>query len=280
MQKIKQVIHSKTSSESSPPKSTQEQSSALNKAAMSQPLSGKVALVTGGSKGIGKATSIALHNLGAKLVINYGRDSAAADAFVKELGEEHAFAIQADAGSISGVEKLVDEAISKYGRLDIVIPNAGVLAMKTVSATSEADFDRSFNLNVKGPYFLVQKAIPHLGPGSSVVLISTTQCTASTVSAPYTLYNATKGAVEQMTRAISKDLSPKDINVNCVSPGPTGTELFLQGKDEKVLNMIASLNPHNRIGKPEEVADAIAMLCTPAARWVTGQNLRVNGGQA
>ena len=247
---------------------------------MSQPLSGKVALITGGSKGIGKATSLALHYLGAKVVINYGRDSAAANAFVKELGEDTAHAIQADAGSIPGVEKLVNETISKYGRLDIVIPNAGVLAMKTVSATSEADFDHSFALNVKGPYFLVQKAIPHLGPGSSIVLISTTQCTASTVSAPYTLYNATKGAIEQMTRTISKDLSPKDISVNCVSPGPTGTELFLQGKDEKVLNMIASLNPHNRIGKPEEVADAIAMLCTPAMRWVTGQNLRVNGGQA
>ncbi len=248
---------------------------------MSQPLSGKVALITGGSKGIGKATSQALHKLGAKIVVNYGRDSAAADAFVKELGgESQAVAIQADAGSISGVEKLVDEAVSKYGKLDIVIPNAGVLAMKTVSATTEADFDHSFNLNVKGPYFLVQKAIPHLSPGSSIVLISTTQCGASTVSPPYTLYNATKGAIEQMTRTISKDLSAKEINVNCVSPGPTGTELFLQGKDEKMLNMIASLNPHNRIGKPEEVADAIAFLCTPAARWITGQNLRVNGGQA
>ena len=248
---------------------------------MSQPLSGKVALITGGSKGIGKATALALHKLGAKIVVNYGRDTAAADAFVKELGgDSNAFAIQADAGSIAGVEKLVNEAVAKYGKLDIVIPNAGVLAMKTVSATTEADFDHSFHLNVKGPYFLVQKAIPHMGPGSSIVLISTTQCAASTVSAPYTLYNATKGAIEQMTRTISKDLGSKEINVNCVSPGPTGTELFFEGKDEKVLNAIASLNPHSRIGKPEEVADAIAFLCTPSARWISGQNLRVNGGHA
>jgi 3-oxoacyl-[acyl-carrier protein] reductase len=282
MQKIKELVHhAKPSKSSTTEESTTQTSPALDAQDMSPILAGKVALITGGSKGIGKATALALHKLGAKVVVNYGRDSAAANTFVKELGgEANALAVRADAGSMSGVEKLVTEATVRYGKIDILIPNAGLLAMKTVSQTTEEDFDHSFNLNVKGPYFLVQKAIPYMGPGSSIVLISTTQCTASTVSAPYTLYNATKGAIEQMTRTISKDLASKGINVNCVSPGPTGTDLFLDGKPEQVLKTIASLNPHNRIGEPEEVADAIVFLCTPSARWISGQNLRVNGGQA
>jgi 3-oxoacyl-[acyl-carrier protein] reductase len=248
---------------------------------MPQPLSGKVALITGGSKGIGKSTAFVLHALGATVVLNYGRDSVAANDLVNQLGgPSRAHAIQADAGSMAGIEKLVTETISKYNKIDILIPNAGLLPMKTVSQTTEADFDQTFNLNVKGPYFLIQKALPYMGEGSSIVLISTTLTNASTVTPGYTLYNATKGAIEQMTRTISKDLASKGINVNCVSPGPTGTELFYEGKSEQLLKMLASLNPHNRIGKPEEVADVIAFLCGPGARWVTGQNLRINGGQA
>ena len=248
---------------------------------MSLPLSGKIALVTGGSKGIGKCTALALNKMGAKVVVNYSSDASAANATVEELGgASHAIAVQADAGSLPDITHLIDSTVSAYGKIDIVVANAGILMMKTVSDTTEADFDRAFNTNVKGPYFLVQKAIPHMEPGSSVVLISTTQCAASTVQAPYTLYNATKGAIEQMVRTFAKDLGAKGINVNCVSPGPTGTDLFLKGKPESMINMLAGMNPYKRLGKPEEVADAIAFFCNPASRWVTGQNLRVNGGMA
>ncbi|KIW18486.1 hypothetical protein PV08_02774 [Exophiala spinifera] len=245
-------------------------------------LSGKVALVTGGSKGIGACVAMALSQLGAKVVISYGSDASAADSTVSKLGgPDNALAVRADAGSVAGIESLVSATVGKFGKIDILIPNAGVPEMKTVSTTSEADFDRSFNLNVKGPYFLVQKALPHMPRGSSVVLISTTQTAASTVTAPYTLYCATKGAVEQMGRTMSKDLlATKGINVNVVSPGPTGTELFYRGKSDQVLRMIAGLNPNNRIGTPEEVADAVVFLCRPEARWISGQNIRVNGGQA
>lgn len=254
---------------------------------MSLPLAGKVALITGGSKGIGKATAIALHKLGASIAINYGRDNAAAQELVTQLGgESRAFAIQADAGTIAGVSSIVSQTVAHFHKIDILIPNAGVLMMKTVSTTSEEDFDRSYNLNVKGPFFLVQKAIPHMPTGdgsgstSSIIFLSTTINAASTVPPPYTLYCSTKGAVEQLTRTIAKDLAPKSINVNCVAPGPTGTDLFFEGKSEQFIKTIAAQNPRNRIGTPEEVADAIAFLTTPAARWVTGQVLRVNGGQA
>ncbi|EXJ82744.1 3-oxoacyl-[acyl-carrier protein] reductase [Capronia epimyces CBS 606.96] len=245
------------------------------------PLSGKVAVITGGSKGIGASTAKALVKQGAKVVINYGRDSAAAEELVGTLGAENAYAVQADAGSISGIEKLVAAAVDKYGKIDILIPNAGVLPMRDVENTSEADFDHAFNLNVKGPYFLVQKALPHMAPGSSIVLVSTTQNHATTVTGPYTLYCATKGAIEQLVRVLSKDLqTKKGIAVNAVAPGPTGTELFYQGKSEQVLKFIAGLNPKNRIGTPEEIADAIVFLSGDGARWISGQTIRVNGGQA
>lgn len=247
----------------------------------SGPLSGKVALVTGGSKGIGAATTTALVKLGAKVVINYGRDSAAAEQLVQSLGADKTFAVQADAGSVSGIEQLVQATVDKYGHIDILIPNAGILPMKTIESTTEADFDHAFNLNVKGPYFLVQKALPHISAGGSIILVSTTQNHASTVSPPYTLYCTTKGAIEQLVRVLSKDLvAKKGIRVNAVAPGPAGTDLFYEGKSDQVLKAIAGLNPHNRIGTPEEIAETIAYLAGEGARWITGQTIAVNGGQA
>ena len=152
--------------------------------------------------------------------------------------------------------------------------------MKDLDSTTEDDFDRTFRLNVKGPYFLAQKSAPHMAPGSHIVFISTTQCHASTVAPNYLLYCSTKGAIEQITKVLSKDLARKDISVNAVAPGPTGTDLFYRGKSDELVKAIAGTNPHNRIGTPEEIADAIAFLSSPASRWVTGQILGVNGGAA
>ncbi|ETI25346.1 hypothetical protein G647_02118 [Cladophialophora carrionii CBS 160.54] len=247
----------------------------------SGPLSGKVAVITGGSKGIGAATATLLVSLGAKVVINYGRDTAAAEKLISQVGADNAYAVQADASSVSGVEKLVKASVDKFGKIDILIPNAGILPMKDIESTSEEDYDYTFNLNVKGPFFLVQKALPYMAPGSSIVLISTTQCHASSVSSPYTLYCATKGAIEQLTRLLSKDLlAKKGIRVNAVAPGPTATDLFLEGKPQKVLDMIASFHPANRVAKPEEIAASISYLVGDGASWISGQTLRVNGGLA
>lgn len=262
-------------------------------------LQGKIALVTGGSKGIGRATCLALAKLGASVAVNYSSDSASADSLVNEIGAKRAFALKADAGSVQGAEQMVKETVAKFGGLDIVIANAGtfslhsdlseateanlrpgILPMKEVGSTTEADFDAAFNLNVKGPYFLVQAAAPHLKAGAHVILLSTTLCAASGVTPNYTLYCSTKGAVEQMTRLFSKDLARKGILVNAIAPGPTGTELFMRGKSEQVLNAIAGMNPQGRIGGPEEVADAVVLLCGESSRWITGQVLRVNGGMA
>ncbi|EXJ68509.1 3-oxoacyl-[acyl-carrier protein] reductase [Cladophialophora psammophila CBS 110553] len=245
------------------------------------PLSGKVAVITGSSKGIGAATATRLVSLGAKVVVNYGHDTSTADALVQKLGPENAYAVQADAGALSGVEQLVQASVARFGKIDILILNAGILALKDVESCTEADFDRAFNINVKGPFFLVQKALPHMTPGGSILFISTNQCHASSVTAPYTLYCATKGAIEQLIRLLSKDLlAKKGIRVNAIAPGPTATELFLEGKPQKVLDMIASLHPTNRIGKPEEIAEAISFVVGDAASWVSGQTIKVNGGLA
>ena len=119
-----------------------------------------------------------------------------------------------------------------------------------------------------------------MSSGSHVVLLSTSLCIASTAAPNYQLYLATKGAIEQMTRGFSKDLARKGISVNCVAPGPTSTELFLRGKPDSLLKQIASLVPQNRIGTPEEIADAIVFLCGEGSRWITGQTIYVNGGMA
>ncbi|KAG9244292.1 hypothetical protein BJ878DRAFT_77997 [Calycina marina] len=241
------------------------------------PLAGKVALITGASKGIGRAAALALAKDGASVVINYSSDSAAADEVVKTIGAQ-SFAIKADVSTIAGVDQLVKDTISKFGKIDILIPNAAILPMKDLEHTTEEDFDKAFALNVKGPYFLVQKAVSHMSAGSHIIFMSTTLCTASTVTPPYLLYNSTKGAIEQMTRVLSKDLGVKGIFVNAVAPGPTGTELFYKGKSEDLLKMIAGFNPQKRIGTPEEVAATMAFLA--GSPWVSGQILRVNGGMA
>jgi len=243
-------------------------------------LAGKVALITGGSKGIGRATALRLVRDGAKVVVNYSSGAEAAEEVVKEIGAENAIAIKADAGSVEEITKLVDATVQKFGKIDIVVACAGIMLLNELDQITEAEFDKTFNLNVKGPLFLAQKAAPHMASGGRIILFSTTQCAASSVTPNYLTYISSKGAIEQMTRGLSKDLARKGIMVNTVAPGPTATDLFMKGKSEQVVKMIAGFNPQGRLGKPEEIADVVAFLSSEAAQWVTGQVLRVNGGHA
>lgn len=243
-------------------------------------LAGKVAIITGGTKGIGAAASKLLVAQGAKVVASYGGDKAAADSFVKELGADNVLAIQADGGTLMGVDDLVNAAVKQFKKIDIVIPNAAVMHMVDIEHVTEAQFDQAYALNVKGPMFLVQKSVPHMQPGSKVVFMSTTQTKASTVTPPYALYCSTKGAIEQLTRTLAKDLGRKGINVNAVAPGPTGTDLFYKGKSEQLLKTIAGFNPFNKIAEPDEVAEAMVYLSGDGARWINGQIIYANGGMA
>ncbi|KAL8822692.1 MAG: hypothetical protein Q9191_006579 [Dirinaria sp. TL-2023a] len=241
---------------------------------------GKVALITGASKGIGKATALRFAKDGASVVINYNSDSKSADALVHQIGNGRALAVQADVSKVADIEKLVKATVERFQKIDILVPCAGMLPVSPLESTSEETFDQIFGLNVKGPYFLCQKAAPHMGTGSHIVMISTTLTAASTVMPPYLPYLATKGAIEQMVRVMSKDLGRKGICVNAIAPGPTSTELFMRNQNEQSLKALSGMNPNGRIGEPDEIADSIAMLSGHDSRWVTGQTLRVNGGMA
>ncbi|KAF2994042.1 hypothetical protein E8E13_000580 [Curvularia kusanoi] len=240
-------------------------------------LTGKVALVTGASKGIGAATALHLSSLGAKVVINYSTDSVPADALVSKIGSQNAIAIKADVGVVQEIERLVKETVDTWGKIDILVANAAVLQMKDLESTSEKDWDDTFQVNVKGPYFLAQKAAPHMPVGSSVIFLSTSLCNLSSVMPSYLLYVSSKGAIEQMTRVIAKDLGRRGITVNAIAPGPTGTELFLRGKSDEVIKTMAAMNPVGRLGMPEDIAKAIAAV-VEKGQWINGQILRVNGG--
>lgn len=241
-------------------------------------LQDKVILITGASNGIGKACAERLHKEGARIVINYRNDAAAANALVETFGPDRAIAVQADAGNTDDLDRLVSAAVAKFGRIDTVVANAGLMLMRDVEDTTEDDFAKSFDLNVKGPYFLAQKAVPHMPPGSRIIFISTGVCHYSSVPAKYLLYAATKGAIEQMTRVMAKGLAAKGIIVNAVAPGPTATELFFKGKPEGLVNAIKAWSPFNRLGQPEEIANTVKFLASGDSSWVVGQTVLVNGG--
>ncbi|MCJ1463909.1 hypothetical protein MMC07_002518 [Pseudocyphellaria aurata] len=240
-------------------------------------LTGAVVLITGGTQGIGRATALRLAQDGAQLVINYSSNSKAAEDLVQQIGSDRALAFKADASQISGIEELVNATVERFGKIDIVIPNATLIPLKDLERTSEEDFDSTFALNVKGPYFLVQKALPHMPPGSRVIFLSTSVCAASTVTPAYLLYASSKGAIEQMTRVLAKDLARKGILVNAIAPGPIATGQFSGGIPEPMLKALAGMSPHNRIGSVEEMADTIAFLSGKESRWISGQIIRVNG---
>lgn len=247
------------------------------------PLDGKVAIVTGGSQGIGRAISLLLAEQGASVVVNYSRSEAPALEVVKEInssGTERAIAIKANAGAVPEIKTLVTETVQKFGKIDILVANAGkIYGNKGLANTSEADFDEAFDLNVKGVFFLVQEAAPHIPDnGGRVILFSSSLTGNSMIPPSYLLYNATKGAIEQMSRILAKDLGKRGVTVNTVSPGPTATDGFFEGKTEDMLKMIRGWHPSGDIGKPEHIAETVAFLASPASQWVNGQNIRVNGG--
>lgn len=241
-------------------------------------LQDKVILITGASSGIGKACAQRLYQEGARIVVNYRNDASAANALVDSFGADRAIAVQADASNISDIDRLVQAAVDKFGRIDTIVANAGLMLMRDVEDTTEDDFAKSFDLNVKGPYFLAQKAVPHMPPGSHVIFISTGVCHHSSVSPKYLLYAATKGAIEQMTRVMAKGLAAKGIIVNAVAPGPTATELFYKGKPEGLVNTIKAWSPFNRLGEPEDIANTVKFLASGDSSWVVGQTVLVNGG--
>ncbi|MEK4849766.1 SDR family oxidoreductase [Paenibacillus sp. FSL H7-0756] len=239
---------------------------------------GKVAIVTGASRGIGRQIAIQLAGSGIKVAVNYSSNRGKADEVVqiiKESGGE-AVAVQGDVSKVSEVEALFSETIGQFGRVDIVVNNAGIMDCVPIADVTEEMFDRHFAVNVKGTYFACQQAMKHMERGGTIINFSTS--VSGAMLPTYSVYAATKGAVEQLTRQLAKEFGVKDIVVNCVAPGQVSTELFLNGKSEELVDSFRRMNAFGRLGEPEDIANVIDLLVSDKARWITGQTIRVNGG--
>lgn len=240
----------------------------------------RVALVTGGSRGIGRAISMRLSRMGFAVVINYASDKDSADTLVAEIEKEDgkALAFQADLAKVKEINKLFEAVISNFGRLDILVNNAGIATYKRIGEFSEQEYDQIFDINVKGLFFCCQEAARRMEDGGSIINIGST---VTRVMLPnYGAYSATKGAVEQITKVLAKELGSRKIRVNTLSPGPVDTELFRRGKSEEQINGMAEMAALGRIGTVEDIAELVELLVDEKSRWVTGQNILANGGFA
>ena len=242
-------------------------------------LTGKVVLVTGSSKGIGAAIAKHVAHEGAKVVVNYAGSQADAEQVVTAIQHSggDAIAIKADVRSSADVDVLFAKAIAHFGRVDVLVNNAGVMVTKPIKDTTDEDFERQFEVNVKGVFNTLRKAITELADKGTIINLSTS---VNRLMVPtYGTYTATKSAVEQLTRVLSKEIG-RGINVNSISPGPTNTALFVNGKSQEAIDRLAAMNPFNRIGEPDEIARVVAFLASDDAKWINAQNIGVNGGMA
>ncbi|MEK3717645.1 SDR family oxidoreductase [Paenibacillus sp. FSL R7-0333] len=239
---------------------------------------GKVAIVTGASRGIGRQIAIQLAGLGIKVAVNYSSNWGKADEVVQTIKESggEAIAVKGDVSKVSEVEALFSETIGQFGRVDILVNNAGIMDCVPIADVTEEMFDRHFAVNVKGTYFACQQAMKHMERGGTIINFSTS--VSGAMLPTYSVYAATKGAVEQLTRQLAKEFGAKDIVVNCVAPGQVSTELFLNGKSDELVDSFRRMNAFGRLGEPEDIANVIDLLVSDKARWITGQTIRVNGG--
>lgn len=245
---------------------------------MEQIVAGKVALVTGASRGIGRQIAQQLAAHGAKVIVNYTSSPEKAAEVVdtiKQAGGE-ATAVQADISQLAELEQLFQTTISTYGKLDILVNNAGVMKMQTIADVTEADFDQQFAINVKGTFFACQQAAIHMERNGRIINFSTS--VVGQMFPAYSVYAGTKGAVEQFTRQLAKEFGKKGITINAVAPGPVNTELFTVGKSEQQIEGLRNMNAFGRLGEPEDIADVVLFLASESSKWVTGQTLRANGG--
>ncbi|HEY3424965.1 MAG TPA: SDR family oxidoreductase [Negativicutes bacterium] len=241
-------------------------------------LTGKVALVTGASRGIGKTIAEELALNGAKVVINYASSpekAAQVVAGIKEQGSE-ALAVQADISRVAEVERLFQKTIEAYGQIDILVNNAGIMLTKPITNITEEDFDRIFAVNVKGTYFACQQAAQYMNKNGRIINFSTS--VAGQMFPAYSIYAGTKGAVEQFTRQLAKEFGPKGITINAVAPGPVNTELFTVGKTKEQIETLCKMNAFGRLGETTDIASVVLFLAGEESQWITGQTIRINGG--
>jgi len=243
-------------------------------------LTGKVAVVTGGSKGIGAAIAKALAAQGASVVVNYASSKAGADSVVDAITKAggKAVAVAGDVSKAADAKGIINTAVETYGRLDILVNNSGVYEFAPIEEITEDHFHKHFNVNVLGLLLTTQAAAKHLGEGGSIVNVSSV---VSRITPPgSSVYTATKSAVDGITGVLAKELGPRKIRVNSVNPGMVATEgthsAGIIGSDFET--WAVSTTPLGRIGQPEDIADVVVFLASDDSRWMTGESLIASGG--
>jgi 3-oxoacyl-[acyl-carrier protein] reductase len=242
-------------------------------------LSGKTALVTGASRGIGRATALALAKAGACVLVHYGRGAKEADSVVAEIRKAggRAEAVAADLGAPDGAHKLAEQARRIIGaRLDALVANAGISKAATIEDTTVADFDNLFAVNVRAPFFLVQQLLPILSEGSSIILTSSLAARAVVGTIP--AYAATKGAIDTLVKHFAAALGPRGIRVNAVAPGVVATDMSNFAKTDAGRDYVFGLQTFKRLAEPDDIADVVAFLVSRDARWINGETVHVDGG--
>ena len=242
-------------------------------------LSGKTALVTGASRGIGRASALALATAGAQVLVHYSRGASEAEAVVAEIRKAggRADAVGADLAAPDGAHKLAKQVRKIVGdRLDVLVANAGVSKAATIEDTSVEDFDHLFAVNVRAPFFLVQQLLPILGKGSSIVLLSSLGAHASVGTLP--AYAATKGAIDTLVKHFASALGERGVRVNAVAPGVVEADMSSFAKTDSGRNSTVAMQALKRIAQPEDIAPVVAFLASDQARWITGDTVRVDGG--
>ena len=241
-------------------------------------LHGKVAIITGSSRGIGSEIALTLANAGAKIVINYVNNKPAADkvcAAISDAGGE-CKVVQADVSDPVAVRKLFAAASEHFNHIDILINNAGILLFKEISDIQDDEFDHIVDVNFKSVFYTLREAATKLSDHGRVVNISST--VTRMMLPKYGAYAATKAAVEQLTRIFAREMGKRGITANTVSPGPIDTELFRAGKTAADIERMAAMAALGRIGEVDDIAQVVLFLVSDEARWITGQDIGVNGG--
>jgi NAD(P)-dependent dehydrogenase (short-subunit alcohol dehydrogenase family) len=257
----------------------QEQETTMNT------LQNKTALVTGASRGIGRATAAALASAGAHVLVHYGRSAQEADSLVAEIQRKggRANAVSSDLGTPDGALLFAKQVRSLVDRLDVLVLNAGISKTARIAEYAVEDFDSLFATNVRGPFFLVQQLLPVLGDGSSIVVVSSLGAR-SVVGKPgldnpsILAYASTKGALETLVKNWAAILGPRGIRVNAVAPGVIDTDMSNFTKTEAGREVALGMQALKRLGKPEDVADVVAFMSSDGARWITGASIPVDGG--
>ena len=239
---------------------------------------GRVAIVTGASRGIGAAIAERLAGDGFAVLVNYAGNTAAAEAMVRGIEERggHALAVQGDVAEPAAARLLFDEAERAFGGVDVLVNNAGIMTLSTIAEADDTAFDRQIAVNLKGSFNTMREAASRLRAGGRIINFSSS--VVGLLQPTYGVYAATKAAVEAMTAVLAKELRGRSITVNAVAPGPTATDLFLKGKPPELVDRLAKMAPLERLGEPADIAAVVSFLAGPDGAWVNGQVLRANGG--